>query len=211
VARRHARRRPQSRCVQERRRQPGARRHRRQAGPSGSDGGAARPTACRLCRDRRGGPLDPLQHAGVAPAPLVRRPRVAGGRAGGRFAAADWRDRAGDARPPPPGRGAPLPGRCPSIAEAAARAAYRAEKIALHRRAVRRRLKRLQDDLGSANDVHLGETLLPELAQDTAKGAEIAAAGRQILDWHKRRLARGEKRLREDLRHFLQAEPFWHP
>jgi triphosphatase len=73
------------------------------------------------------------------------------------------------------------------------------------------RLKRLQDDLGSANDVHLGETLLPELAQDTAKGAEIAAAGRQILDWHKRRLARGEKRLREDLRHFLQAEPFWHP
>jgi triphosphatase len=71
------------------------------------------------------------------------------------------------------------------------------------------RLKRLQDDLGSANDVHVGETLIQELSEGTGKGAAVMSSGRHVLDWHKRRLLKEEKKIRGDLQRLEQATPFW--
>jgi triphosphatase len=71
------------------------------------------------------------------------------------------------------------------------------------------RLKRLQDGLGAANDVHIGEALLQELGKSAPKGAEIVTSGRHILEWHKHRLIKGDKKIREDLRLLLQTKPFW--
>jgi triphosphatase len=71
------------------------------------------------------------------------------------------------------------------------------------------RLKHLQDDLGGANDVHIGELLVRELATGAAKDVGIVTSGRHVLEWHKRRLLKEEKKLREDLRLLEQAQPFW--
>jgi inorganic triphosphatase YgiF len=71
------------------------------------------------------------------------------------------------------------------------------------------RLKRLQDDLGSANDVHIGESLVPELAKSTEKSSGVVVAGQQILEWHKRRLVKEEKKIRENLQELQNATPFW--
>lgn len=71
-----------------------------------------------------------------------------------------------------------------------------------------RRLKRLQDDLGAANDVRVGHAILAELARPGDAGA-IAAAGKTVLDWHERRLAGREPQLRKHLARLIAAEPFW--
>ena len=68
-------------------------------------------------------------------------------------------------------------------------------------------LKRLQDDLGEANDVRVAQDIVAELAR--SGGATIARAGKIVLDWHKRRLAKREPKTREHLRRLLAAEPFW--
>ena len=73
------------------------------------------------------------------------------------------------------------------------------------------RLKHLQDGLGGANDVHVGETLVNELAKGMAKDSGIATAGRRVLEWHKRRFLKEEKKIRGDLRLLLQTKPFWLP
>jgi CHAD domain-containing protein len=70
-------------------------------------------------------------------------------------------------------------------------------------------LKHLQDALGSANDVHVGETLVPELAKDAGKSSGIMTSGQHVLDWHKRRLMKEEKKIREDVHELKQAKPFW--
>lgn len=82
---------------------------------------------------------------------------------------------------------------------------YSARSVA----AFTQRLKRLQDDLGRANDVHIGETLVPELAKGAATGAGILASGQHLLEWHRRRLAKEEKKIREDLHDLRRAKPFW--
>jgi len=71
------------------------------------------------------------------------------------------------------------------------------------------RLKHLQDDLGGANDVHVGETLVPQLAKGMPEAAGIVTSGRRLLEWHKRRLRGEEKRIQEDLRLLKEAKPFW--
>ena len=71
------------------------------------------------------------------------------------------------------------------------------------------RLKRLQDGLGTANDVHIAESLIHELGNSTPKGADIVTSGRQVLEWHKRRLIKGDKKIREDLRLLMETKPFW--
>ena len=68
-------------------------------------------------------------------------------------------------------------------------------------------LKRLQDDLGEANDVRVAQDIVAELAR--SGGPTIAHAGKIVLDWHKRRLAGREPKTREHLRRLLAAEPFW--
>ncbi len=72
-----------------------------------------------------------------------------------------------------------------------------------------KRLKRLQDDLGDANDVRVGRGLVAELADPADDGGAIAAAGNHVLDWHEHRLARHERKLRKHLDQLRDAEPFW--
>lgn len=76
--------------------------------------------------------------------------------------------------------------------------------------AFEKRLKRLQDDLGYANDVRVGRLLIAEFAADgAAASGAAAAAGELVLAWHERRLEGREERLREHLRQLNKAEPLW--
>jgi CHAD domain-containing protein len=72
-----------------------------------------------------------------------------------------------------------------------------------------KRLKRLQDDLGDANDVRVGRDIVADLAKSSRRGAAVAAAGKALLDWHDRRLARRENKLEKHLDRLLDAAPFW--
>jgi triphosphatase len=68
-----------------------------------------------------------------------------------------------------------------------------------------RRLKRLQDDLGYANDVRAARDLLPDLAKEAAAWR----AGIRVLEWHEDRLSKGERKLRKRLKRLNRAAPFW--
>lgn len=72
-----------------------------------------------------------------------------------------------------------------------------------------KRLKRLQDDLGQANDVRVGREILAELAPPAARQRAMAEAGRRVLAWHEDRLAKSEPKLREHLHKLFETEPFW--
>ncbi len=72
-----------------------------------------------------------------------------------------------------------------------------------------RRMKRLQDDLGYANDVRVAHELLPELSAQAASGSPVASAGARLLDWHRKVLAKGERKLRKRLRRLNRTAPFW--
>ena len=71
------------------------------------------------------------------------------------------------------------------------------------------RLKRLQDDLGDANDVQVAHDIVASLAPPGRRSTGVAHAGRRVLDWHKRRIAKNERQLRQHLTELLAAEPFW--
>lgn len=70
------------------------------------------------------------------------------------------------------------------------------------------RLKLLQDDLGHANDVRVGQQIVAELAREGDAGADVAKAGRQVLDLAQFQLATREPKVRKHLRRLLHAEPF---
>jgi inorganic triphosphatase YgiF len=72
-----------------------------------------------------------------------------------------------------------------------------------------RRLKRLQDDLGDANDLRVARDIVVQLTAPKGRNGGIAAAAEAVLKWHSRRLARREPQLREHLESLLDAEPFW--
>jgi triphosphatase len=82
---------------------------------------------------------------------------------------------------------------------------YDADKV----RRFTRRLKRLQDDLGDANDVRVGHTIVAELTRSKGGARAIGDAGKIVLAWHEDRLARREPRLRRHLDGLLATEPFW--
>jgi len=71
------------------------------------------------------------------------------------------------------------------------------------------RLKRLQDDLGDANDVEVAREIVSSLSPPERRSTGIAHAGRRILDWHRRRIAKNEPNLRQHMEELLGAEPFW--
>jgi inorganic triphosphatase YgiF len=71
-----------------------------------------------------------------------------------------------------------------------------------------KRLKRLQDDLGYANDVRVAHDILPELCAGARRGP-VARAGARLLEWHERALAKAERKLRERLNRLNRATPFW--
>jgi triphosphatase len=72
-----------------------------------------------------------------------------------------------------------------------------------------KRVKRLQDDLGRANDVRVGHDIVAELASSAARNGAIAEAGQRVLDWHEHRLAHREPKLRKHLHRLFETEPFW--
>jgi len=72
-----------------------------------------------------------------------------------------------------------------------------------------RRLKRLQDELGEANDVRVGRTIIASLARRNANAAAIADAGKAVLEFHEKRQAKHEPRLRGQLEQLFETSPFW--
>jgi triphosphatase len=72
-----------------------------------------------------------------------------------------------------------------------------------------RRLKRLQDDLGYANDVRVARDIVRELSRQ-APGAVLADAGARLLDYHEQAQAKGERKLRKRLDRLKRADRFWH-
>lgn len=70
-------------------------------------------------------------------------------------------------------------------------------------------LKRVQDDLGDANDVRVGRDLVAALVKANPGDKGLAAAGKSLLAWHGERLAEREGRLRRHLDRVLDSEPFW--
>ena len=70
------------------------------------------------------------------------------------------------------------------------------------------RLKRLQDDLGYANDVRVAHDILPELCGGGRRGP-VARAGARLLEWHEKALAKAERKLRKRLNRVHGATLFW--
>ena len=73
------------------------------------------------------------------------------------------------------------------------------------------RLKRLQDDLGDANDVRVARDIVDSLTPSGRRATGIAHAGRRMLAWHKERIAKNEANLRQHLDELLAAPAFWQP
>jgi CHAD domain-containing protein len=71
------------------------------------------------------------------------------------------------------------------------------------------RLKRLQDDLGDINDVRVARDIVGTLARPGSRKTGIGHAGRRLIAWHERRLAKSEPQLRQHLDELITAEPFW--
>jgi triphosphatase len=79
------------------------------------------------------------------------------------------------------------------------------------RQAVRsfgKRLKTLQDNLGYANDVHVGREFVGGLSAQTADGA-LTAAGERVLGWHEHMVWAAERKTRKRLRRLMRTAPFW--
>jgi len=71
------------------------------------------------------------------------------------------------------------------------------------------RLKRLQDELGDANDVRVGRDIVDKLAPPGRRSTGIGHAGRRVLAWHKHRLAKNQDNLRHHFEALLATQPFW--
>jgi triphosphatase len=70
-------------------------------------------------------------------------------------------------------------------------------------------LRRLQDDLGDANDVHVGVRIVASLAAYGKAGGRIAEAGQKLLEWHRHKLAKREGKTPKHLDRLVVADPFW--
>jgi len=72
-----------------------------------------------------------------------------------------------------------------------------------------RRLKRLQSDLGYANDVRVAHEFVVELFARIEPRSPSAHAWVALLEAHDQRVASGERKLRRHLRQMKDARPFW--
>jgi CHAD domain-containing protein len=72
-----------------------------------------------------------------------------------------------------------------------------------------RTLKRLQDDLGYANDVRVAHEFVPELFAQAKPRSPAIHAWMDVLQWHDQVLAGRERKLRKHLRRLNHATPFW--
>ncbi len=72
------------------------------------------------------------------------------------------------------------------------------------------RLKRLQGDLGYANDVRVAHEFVTELFAQIEPRSPAAHAWVAVLEAHDQMLANGERKLRGHRRRLNDAAPFWH-
>jgi triphosphatase len=70
-------------------------------------------------------------------------------------------------------------------------------------------LKRLQDDLGYANDIRVAHEFVPELFAAAEPRSPAIRAWMDVLQWHDQMLAGRERKLRKHLRRLNGAAPFW--
>ena len=73
------------------------------------------------------------------------------------------------------------------------------------------RLKRLQDDLGDANDVRVGREIVAALTEPGRHTTGIGLAGHRVLAWNQRRLASLEAGVSRQLIELIDVTPFWWP
>jgi inorganic triphosphatase YgiF len=73
-----------------------------------------------------------------------------------------------------------------------------------------KRLKRLQGDLGYANDVRVAHEFVIELFAEIEPRSAAAHAWIALLEAHDQTVASGERKVRRDLRKLDEARPFWH-
>jgi inorganic triphosphatase YgiF len=79
-------------------------------------------------------------------------------------------------------------------------------------KALVKRLKGLQEDLGHLNDVATAQRLITELARPAEHDiSDVGVAAGVVIGWHLRDLTNLEARLCEDVRRFKKAKPFWRP
>jgi triphosphatase len=79
-------------------------------------------------------------------------------------------------------------------------------------KALMKRLKGLQEDLGHLNDVRNGQGLCRELARPTEHDInDIDLAAGMVIGWHLCGLTNLEAKLCRDVRRFRKAKPFWRP
>jgi triphosphatase len=71
-----------------------------------------------------------------------------------------------------------------------------------------KQLKRLQDDLGYANDVRVAHQILLELCAEARRGP-VARAGARLLQWHEQTVAETDRNLRKQLNRLNRTAPFW--
>ena len=71
-----------------------------------------------------------------------------------------------------------------------------------------RRLKRLQDDLGYANDVRVARDIVRELSLQASRSV-VADAGAELLEYHEQAQTKGERKLRKRLDRLRRANRFW--
>jgi inorganic triphosphatase YgiF len=77
-------------------------------------------------------------------------------------------------------------------------------------RALVKRLKPLQEDLGNLNDLRVTHGLVDELVRHENKSTlEISRAAGIVLGWHDRGLTNHDPKLRKRLRRLRHAKPFW--
>jgi triphosphatase len=79
-------------------------------------------------------------------------------------------------------------------------------------KALVKRLKGLQEDLGHLNDVDTAQRLIKELARPAEHDiSDVGVAAGVVIGWHLRDLTKLEAKLCEDVRRFKKAKPFWRP
>jgi CHAD domain-containing protein len=77
-------------------------------------------------------------------------------------------------------------------------------------KALEKRLKPLQEDLGHLNDVRTAHTLTEEVSRDVNEGGnEISRAGGIVLGWHDRSLIDRESKLQKNAKRLRRGKPFW--
>ena len=76
-------------------------------------------------------------------------------------------------------------------------------------KALEKRLKPLQEDLGHMNDLRTAHDLVANISSIGEGGNEVIRAGGIVLGWYNRALSDRKSKLRKDVRRLRRAKPFW--